>query len=334
MRQAGHPRSTHSRTFLRACLACLVVWLVIPERAPAQSQRSTATVSVRVSDEHEVPLDGAEVRLYPQGFGSYASRAFSHGGMAEFGSVSRGAYEVEALKQGYETARIEIDVAPGANQTFSFNLRKIPEEAPARVPGGAISAAALAVPGGARKEFEAGVAALQKNPGSSIGHFQKAIHEYPKYSEAYAWLGIAYMGEKRSGDAQEVVQKAISLDPKLSLAHTVLGKLYVQEKKFSQAEPELLQSIQLDPQSWDAPFELARCYFNMGRLDEALQYGRQANAVPQASPVTHLLLVDIYLRQGDKKDALEELQTFAKVAPESPLIPRVKQRIQQLSKPN
>ena len=334
MSQFGHPWPARGHTLLPICLACLAIWLAIPERAPAQSQRITATVSVRVSDEHEVPLEGAEVRLYPQGFGSYASRAFSHGGMAEFGAVVRGAYEVEALKQGYETARIEIDVAPGANQTFSFNLRKMPDEAPARAPGGTVSATALGVPGGARKEFEVGVAALEKNPGSSIGHFQKAIHEYPKYSEAYAWLGIAYMQEKRNGDAQEAVQKAISLDPKLSLAYTVLGKLYLQEGKFSQAEPELLQSIQLDPQSWDAPFELARCYFNMGKLDKSLQYARQASAAPQASPVTHLLLVDIYLRQGDKKDALEELQTFAKVAPENPLIPRVKQRIEQLSKPN
>lgn len=332
--------SSRSRTWLATesvllalPVALLAVYIACPTPLLAQRGES-ATVDIRVTDESEVPLDQAEVRLYAQGAGGYSLRAFTSAGMVEFQSVGGGGYTLEVVKDSYDAHREQIDIASGITQMFSVTLRRLPNVAPRRVPGNTVSTATLAIPGSARREFEAGIAQLAKDPVGSIEHFHKAIKEYPDYSEAYAWLSLAYMQEKQNADALSAVKKAIALDPKLAMAHALLGRLYFQEKKFSEAEPELLQSIQLNPQSWDAPFELARCYFNMGKLDKSLQYARQANAVPQASPVTHLLLVDIYLRQGDKKDALEELQTFAKVAPESPLTPRVKQRIQQLSKPN
>lgn len=319
---------------LTGILAFLLVCVAIPRQGFAQ--RPVSAVTVRVADERENGIAMADVRLYRFGHGDYSHRAFTGGdGSVEFPSVGEGDYILEVHANGYQPYRDRIDVMPGMSQSFSVALKAeagAGGSSPAKR-GGAISAEALAVPKSARKEFEEGLKQLRADaPAKGAHHFENAIKQYPHYVEAHAWLGMAYLEEKRHDEGLAEIQKAIALDPKLSLPHTMLGKLYAQDRDFSRAEAELLKSLELDPQAWDASFELSRCYFNMGKLDEALKYARQANGSPQALPITHLLLVDIYLRQRDSKGALAELKAFAKLAPESPLMPRVQAKIEQLAK--
>jgi tetratricopeptide (TPR) repeat protein len=288
-------------------------------------------LSIRVSDAaNEEPIFQAEVQVLAFARGVYTFRGYTDGGgRVSFLGVRRGSYQLEVIKDGYETTRQTIDIGYAPNENVSVSLRRRPGTGTKTPPAGTVSAA---TPAEARREYEEGVGKLKQSPAESAEHFRKAIEMYPDYAEAHAMLGLALMRQKKNADAAAAFSRAIKINPKLAFAYTLLGKIYLEEKKFDQAEPLLVKGTELDPQAWDAHFELARYYFNTAKMDKALAAARRAHDLPQAASSTHLLLVDIYLRKGDDKAALRELQEFEKADPNSGFMPRVRQMIERLSK--
>jgi thioredoxin-like negative regulator of GroEL len=300
--------------------------------SPSLRAQQTGGVTVRVVDDREVPMSFAEVRLYVFGRGNYSFRGISSGGIVDFRDVSAGAYILEVAKLDYMTYRERLDIASGASTMVTVTLQPVKAEPAPASSSPTVSVESLAVPAAARKEFEAGLKAIGRSAEQCLGHLRKAVKRYPEYAEAYAWMGVAYLQKKQPADALKAAQKAIALDPRLAMAHVVVGKVHFQARKFNLAEPELKTAVELDPGSWQAPFELSRCYFNMGQMEKALEYARQAHADPEAPATTHLLLVDIYLRTGDRAGAIHELDEFAKAEPSSPVLPRVRAMRKRLSR--
>jgi len=70
----------------------------------------------------------------------------------------------------------------------------------------------------------------------------------------------------------------------------------------------------------------------MNRLLEALDQAQQARNLPQCNTAVHLLLADIYLKLGRRKEALVEMEAFTRADPSSPMLPKVQQKIEQLRK--
>ncbi len=327
--------SFRRRRGLMPCVfaSAFTLWLVcLATVISAQAQRQHAVVNVRVSDSlTEDPIAMADVQLRTVGHGDFSQRGFTDSsGRINFNGVERGSYNLLVEKDGYVPAREYVDVRPGAAESYFILLTRRTDSRANDVPGTPVAAAALEVPAAARKEYVAGVRQLKDDPAKSTSRFLKAIEKYPGYSEAYTMLGLAYMRQKQSEAAMKALSKAIELSPRVSLARTLRGKLYREAKKFAEAETELLESIRLDSQAWDAPYELAFCYYYMGKLDKALEYARRAHDLPQAASATHLLLVDLYMRAKDPQAALRELEEFAKADPQSPFMPRVQQAINQL----
>lgn len=303
----------------------------------AYAQQSSSTLSIRVSEwSNEQPVFQAEVRLVAFGRGVYSHRGYTDGGgRVAFIGVRRGSYQLEVEKYGFETAKQTIDTGYGPNESFSVSLRRRPDSNEmATPPASTVSATSAGAPVDAQSEYQEGMRTLKDTPAEAITHFRKATEIYPKYAEAHAMLGLAYMKLKQNREAAAALNKAVEADPKLAVAHTLLGKVYLEDKKFDQAESLLIKSMQLDAQAWDAPYELARCYFNMGKIDKALTAAKRAHDAPNAASSTHLLLVDIYLRQGKNNEALRELQEFSKSDPNSSFMPRVREMIERLSKRN
>jgi tetratricopeptide (TPR) repeat protein len=289
--------------------------------ANACAQGRTGSVSVRVSDEKdELPIPQADVRLYVFGQGNFSHQAYvDAGGRVTFLVVTIGSYTVTVQHLDYESGEERIDVAFGRTSEVLIRLQRKGTAPRPTVPG-AISAASLAVPPDARKEFDAGSALLSANPGESISHFEKAVQHYQKYAEAYLMMGLAFLKVNRRAEALKAAAKAIEADPKFSKAYTFQGRLLFEDRDFQKAEASLM----------DAHFELARCYYNTGDIGKALDHALQARDMPQSNPITHLLLADIYLKQAQKKEALAELEAFAKAEPASPMLPRVQQKIAAL----
>ena len=322
--------------FTTQLLASRVVSLVLDVSllgltASGFGQGRTGTIEVRVGDEaDESPIAKAEVRLYIFGQGGYTYHALADaGGRTDFGGLPAGPYVVDVRHSDYEPAQTRVDVFAGQTTLAAVLMHRKKGSAPVQV-NGVVSSASLNVPGDAKKEFERGESQLSSEPSQSIEHFQNAVRIYPKYAEAYVMMALAYMKLNQQKDAGSSVEKAIALDPKLSKAYTVQGRLLLDQQQYQKAETALQESIRLDPEAWDSRFELARCLYNTSRINEALDQAVRAQNLPGANPLTHLLLVDIYMKLDQKKEALAELEAFEKADPTSPLIPRVKKKIEQL----
>ena len=106
----------------------------------------------------------------------------------------------------------------------------------------------------------------------------------------------------------------------------------VRENNFAEAESQLLQAARLDPESWEAPYQLARCYYSTKQFDKAMTVALKAHAMPASPPTVHLLMVDLYSAAHDRTGALRELEEYAKADPNSPYMPAVKKRINDLKK--
>jgi tetratricopeptide (TPR) repeat protein len=296
-------------------------------------QARTGSVSVRVSDaDTEVPVAHADVRLYVFGQGNFSYQAFADaGGHILFGTVNAGQYTVSASVFDHEPAQELIDVAAGETSYILVRLkRKSTSAAPVSSLPGTVSSGALGIPEPARKEFEAGSLMIETDPDGSIIHFRAAAKLYPKYAEAYFMMAISYLKLGKRSEAVDAIDQAISRDPAFGRAHTLKGRMLLESRDFPKAEQSLKESLRLDPKAWEAHFELARCYFNVGQIDKALDSALHARDLPDASPLTHLLLSDILLKKGLKQEAMDELRAFLKVAPSSPFVPRVKEKLLRL----
>ncbi len=313
-------------------LAALLLHFV-PARAFAQNLPQGGVITVvtlRVIDDGDQSVEGADVRLSGLGRSFGYRDKTSHGGTVVFQIREQGEFNIEIIKEGYETLRDHIDVILGQSVNALKRIHLVGNAPAGNTPRGPVSAASLAIPAAALKEFQAGMAELSKDLNASVGHFRAAIALYPKYADAYTMMGLALKTLKQTDEARAALTKAIELNPKLSTPHTLLGKLELEQKNFNKAGDELLASLRLDPHPWQVHFELARLYYNLGDFDKALQSARDAQAAPSAPSKTHLLLVDIYSHQGDKANALKELEAFAGADPNSPLMPRVKEMMEQL----
>jgi len=311
----------------------LLVALALFACTPILCAQTAGIVTVRVSDlADESPIDQAEVKLLSFGHMSASYWAFTDGGgHLSFQAVQRGSYRVEAKKAGYDLGVEQVDVAPGQSHVVLVRLRLTPPKNSGPSPTlGTVSARDAAIPSAARKEYDAGTARLASDPSGGITHFRKAIEQYPKYADAHLMMAIAFLKLNRPDDAAISVDKAIEVDPKFGRAYVLRGRLLLERSDFGKAEAALNESLRLDPKAWDTHFQLARCYYNTDRIDLALEQAREARDLPDSSPITHLLLADIYLKQDQKKEAIAELEAFAKAEPASSMLPRIQQKIAKL----
>jgi cytochrome c-type biogenesis protein CcmH/NrfG len=310
--------------------------MLLAAACPPTRSQTTGTVTVRVSEgATEAPIFQAEVKLLSFGHMSASYWGFTDGGgHTQFPAVEHGTYRVEVKKAGYEIGEEKVDVAAGAICNVFVDLRPTPTASNTlkylNTSKDTISAQEAAIPAAAKKEFEAGSVLLSSDPSASIPHFRSAVEEYPKYSKAWMTLALAYFKLKQLDDALSAARKSVEADPKLGAAYVLQGRLLVENREFKKAETALLEGLKVAPQAWDAHFELARCYYNTGDIGKALDHARQARDVPESNAVTHLLLADIYLKQNQNKEAIAELEAFAKAEPASPMLPRVQQKIATL----
>ena len=323
------------------CLCLLVAGLgalCLPLGAQDQdTQRRTINILVRVTDANlETHITQAKVELlkFPDGI---VMLGFTDSlGQVEFQRVpTQQSYIIRASKMGYADTEVQFDTQRGEYaKRVDVPLRPLAKPA-STAPGDPVSAQELAVPPAAVKEFREGLKLLNemKDPRGSIPRFRSAIGLWPNYPQAYYMLGLAYVQMSSPGEALTALRKAIELDPKATGPYHPLGVLLFSLQRYEEAEQVLLKAMESDPQGWQWPFELARCYAKQGKWDKALEYGLMAHDRPNAPTKVHLLMADLYSNTHQPGKAIEELEKFQKLDPDSPFMPRVQQALAELRRP-
>ena len=139
--------------------------------------------------------------------------------------------------------------------------------------------------------------------------------------QARAWLALAHLLEGRKPqDALQAYRKASELTPKDPEPHLSVGLLHERQKEFADAEAEYKQVLTLDPRSIDphtkeAAIGLTNLYMKSGRLGDAEPLLHRLAAERPDDAGIHLQLGRVLAAQGNRDDAIAEIQTALKLAP-------------------
>ena len=193
-------------------------------------------------------------------------------------------------------------------------------------------------PSKARKEFEAGLKAMQANQlPAAEQHLSAAIDAFPGYTRAFNALGVVQMklGEKEKGVAS--FQNALDLHPDYAEALVNLARVRIQEKNRAEAEKLLGRAIASDPDSADALVLLANLQFEQGRYDEAAATATKVHQLrggDQGYAVAHYIAANSYARRQDDSQALAEYTIFLKEQPSGALADKARAEYKTLHDKN
>jgi tetratricopeptide (TPR) repeat protein len=111
----------------------------------------------------------------------------------------------------------------------------------------------------------------------------------------------------------------------MTAPYYALAVLMFGQQRYAEEKELLLEAQKLDATDWRWPFELARCDAQQGQWDSALRYGLAASGSVNVPPKVHLLLADIYSNSNKPREAVAELELFAKLDPKSSYMGRVRE---------
>jgi len=310
--------------------ALLLAIVVLPSSARAAQSEAPMQIQVQVRAPDGSPApQGSLCEMDLENTEMLDEGQTDSAGKCRFVPQGHNIYLIRIKAAGYLEARARVDLQNSSTWYGDITLKPDPSRAPpAAVAGAPISAAALAIPGPAKKEFDKATQSLQNHDlDEGVGHLKKAIELYAQYPQAYAMLGAAYNQQKKWQDAQGALQKAIQLDPNEADAYFQLGATLNQEKDYVGAEKALKQGFQLVPEPAEgaAPhYELGFACFSQGRWQDAEPQVAKTIAAQPDFPLAHWLMAQIMLKKGDGQGAINEFQTYLKLDPNGPAAPSVR----------
>jgi Tfp pilus assembly protein PilF len=322
--------SMHNRVLSKFAAGAAIV-LLTAGLAVGQAGRGTARLSGSVVDKDGKPVPGAKVAaVFDQEGGSTFETVTDKKGEWGFVGVGTGSWTVTASFKGYLPVSVraytrQLDKNPkvvlklekqeagsgvvqdeGALQTF--------EEGNAFYKDGKYDAALTMY-----DDF------LAKNPGAyqvllNIGDCYREKGEHDKAIEKYNKLI-----EQSTGDAV----RGKNLGAKGLAA---IGLIYLKQGKLAEAQDYFKRSIEMAPQDEFLPYNVAEICFSSQNIDEAIRYFEMASQIKPGWPAPYYRVALAYLNKGDNIKAVENLEKFIKLEPETERTAQAKAILEAIKK--
>jgi tetratricopeptide (TPR) repeat protein len=198
-----------------------------------------------------------------------------------------------------------------------------------------ISAAELNIPDKARKEFEKGLSAFDKDDLSTAGqHFSKAVELYPQYSLALVNLGVIEMRQGNQAQGENYFELSIKADPAMPNGYTSLARVRILQKNYDSADALLAKALSIRPLDPEPLTMLATSQSREGKYDEALATCRKVHTVPHEHfAVVHIIAAESLMRLKQPDQAADEYRLFLKEFPTSPNADSVRAALRSLEQP-
>jgi tetratricopeptide (TPR) repeat protein len=181
------------------------------------------------------------------------------------------------------------------------------------------------------QEFEKGVKSDHDNKkDDAIAHYRKAIEIAPEFQPAHNNLGTIYLGKSDFKSAEEQFREAVRLNQNEAQAYFNLGNVLMLTGRGPEAETTLAAGLQRRPDSAFGNFLQGCVYEQTGKLAEAESSLQNAVRLDSKMPQAYLKLVNLYLRQNRRDDAITQLQVFLKGFPDAPAAPKAKEILTKL----
>jgi tetratricopeptide (TPR) repeat protein len=202
--------------------------------------------------------------------------------------------------------------------------------------GTTVSATSLNAPKDAKKAYEKGHHAVEKNKASEAQQdLEKAVQIYPQYAAAWLDLGWLYTQQQNFDKARDAFTHAETADQHFVPAYVGLASIAVRESKWQEAANWSSRATEMDGVDFPAAFYYnSLANYRLGNLDQAEKSARKAemlgaeNSFPQVSLILGMILAD----RGDYADAAEQFRSYLKAAPNASNADAVRQQLANVQK--
>jgi Tfp pilus assembly protein PilF len=222
-----------------------------------------------------------------------------------------------------------------APRTVNVQIYLRPKVSPQAVsrPAAVIDAKWAAVPKEAIENYERGLRLAQDgNDREAAVAFKRAIEVSPSFAPAHTALGrIA----QRAGNLDASIESwktAVRYNAQDFDAHLNLGIAYLNLKKYGEAETALVAAAFLEPSAVTPHYYLGIAFVVKNDLDVAVKAFEKAKELNggKALPAIHKYLGRIYGAKNRPKEAVEELETYLRLAPDAQDVEKVRKDISDI----
>ena len=193
-----------------------------------------------------------------------------------------------------------------------------------------INAKWSSVPEETLNRFKHGIELEQANKlAEAEAELRKAIELTPSFAPAHTELGKLILQSGKPDASVEHFKNAIRYDESDFEAHLSLGIAYLNMKKYDLCEPELVAAAYLNRSAVRPHYYLGMLFVMKNDLDiarKAFETARDMNG-GKSLPNIHKFLGRIYMKKEMDKEALQELETYLKLAPKAVDADKVKKEI-------
>jgi Tfp pilus assembly protein PilF len=252
------------------------------------------TIRVTYPDGRRPDANQIRVQLLNAGGVPLADGYVTSMGEVMFHNLGPAVYTVHVTGPGIDDVQSSFQIEGGElvhSESVVVRASKMgTAEAPA--PGHAtVSAVEMNAPDRAKDELKKGDEAFQKqNYDKAIDHFNKAIHDYPKFGIAYHDRGLACIAKKDLTCARESFEKAAEVDPGFAPGLVRLALTRMMDHNYPGAQDALNRALRIEPQNPEALTMLADVDLQLGQYNDAIAIADKVHNGPHAGfAVVHII---------------------------------------------
>jgi len=307
-----------------AILAAAIGIAGAADRLELRGQLDPPAARVRVN------LDGITARFS-------ASTIAGSNGRFHFRKIPKGNYVVTVFVPGSGLVRRSIDVTPGLADAKGRIQMTVPSSnalsnSQSRQLRNTVSVRELAIPGEARREFDAAQKALSKRDSPAAqAHLKRAVELAPSYMIAWLQLGAIAYRSTNWPEAETCFRKALEIRPGSLISAVNLGGVLLYLGKYNEALFYNRMAVERSPEHALANFQLGITYLVLDQDENALKYLNKAKSLDPANYSSpQLAIADIHERHGDRAAAIRELEDFLSRHPDAENAGLVRNQIARL----
>jgi len=241
--------------------------------------------------------------------------------------------DVRASMPGFRSDDIHLDARrsmdnPEIGTIFLHRL--------GNVEGLTISATSTMAPKDAKKSFDKGRADMQKGKSDDAQkEFEKAVGMYPKFAEAWYYLGLTQEDKKNVEEARKSFAQALDADAKYVNPYLELASIDMREQKWQDAADISDRVMHLNPVDFPQAYYFnAFANFNLQKFDLAEKSAKDGLSRDTAHkyPRMSRILAVIMAQRQDYTGAAEQLRAYLQFAPTASDVDIVKKQLAEIDK--
>ncbi|HEY2458393.1 MAG TPA: carboxypeptidase regulatory-like domain-containing protein [Candidatus Acidoferrum sp.] len=280
-------------------------------------------------------LQDVVVRLCDSYGRAVQESATSSSGQFSFSGLQPGIYLLQFQAVGFQSAELRLDLSFSSQPGLSIYLKPSGANSGRSAAGASVSAHELSIPEGAMNLYRQGKKKLynENDAQGALADFHKALQQAPDFYEARYQAGMGYVALGKLDEAEKDFRKCIDAShDKYGSANIALGTLQLDRGETEAGEKQIRHGLDLSPSAWMGYYQLGKLEAIRGNLDIAETFADQARQFAPATAIVYQLLANIHVNQKNYLAAMDDMDAYVWLDPNSAAGLRARELRAQLQK--